>query len=533
MLDEIVVHNLGLIQEAHVRLAEGLTVITGETGTGKTLMLGALRLLRGDKAGKGIIGPVSASCDVSGRLIEGDTETTIRRTVDASRSRAYIDGAAATAGTLSETLAGAVAIVGQHDQLTITTSTGVRTLIDRLLDEEGLRAAERYAQAWGAYRAVLGEADEIGGDLHSLERERDTLAFQIAEIDDAAIDPDTDGDLRQRVIRLRNADALTGDIDRALHALGDDGAEAHLDAAIAALDGASKIDPEVRALSERLIDATSSLREATSDIAAFGTGLEADPSALESLEDRIALINGLMRKYGDSIEDIAVFRKQAEERHDRLTGLLDASADIEQRIEAAAAEVAGAGSDLTAARRRAATSMAVDATGHLRDLGFTSPVVAVDIEASEPNRHGCDTASVQWASTEGLTPQPVSAIASGGELSRLVLALTLASGSAEATVLAFDEIDTGIGGATALAMGQKLNALAAHRQVIVVSHLPQVAAFADEHIVVEREGADATVRRLDDEERLVELTRMLSGMSESVVGREHAAELVALARRSE
>ena len=170
--------------------------------------------------------------------------------------------------------------------------------------------------------------------------------------------------------------------------------------------------------------------------------------------------------------------------------------------------------------------------GHLCDLGFTSPVVAIDIEASEANRHGCDTASVQWASTEGLTPQPVSAIASGGELSRLVLALTLASGSAEATVLAFDEIDTGIGGATALAMGQKLNALAAHRQVVVVSHLPQVAAFADEHIVVEREGADATVRRLDDEERLVELTRMLSGMSESVVGREHAAELVMLARGS-
>ena len=533
MLDEIVVHNLGLIQEANVQLAEGLTVITGETGTGKTLMLGALRLLRGDKAGKGIIGPASASCDVSGRLIEGDSETTIRRTVDASRSRAYIDGAAATAGTLSETLAGVVAIVGQHDQLTITTSAGVRTLIDRLLDEEGSRAAQRYAQAWGAYRAVLDEADEIGGDLHSLERERDTLAFQIAEIDDAAIDPETDGDLRQRVIRLRNVDALTGDIGRALHALGDDGAEAHLDAAIAALDGASKIDPEVRALSERLIDATSSLREATSDIAAFGTGLEADPSALESLEDRIALINGLMRKYGDSIEDIAVFQKQAGERHDRLTALLEASADIEQRIEAAAAEVAGAGSDLTAARRRAAISMAVDATGHLRDLGFTSPVVAIDIEASEPNRHGCDTASVQWASTEGLTPQPVSAIASGGELSRLVLALTLASGSAEATVLAFDEIDTGIGGATALAMGQKLNALAEHRQVVVVSHLPQVAAFADEHIVVDREGADATVRRLDDEERLVELTRMLSGMSESVVGREHAAELVALARRSE
>ncbi len=138
-----------------------------------------------------------------------------------------------------------------------------------------------------------------------------------------------------------------GDIDRALRALGDDGAEAHLEAAIAALDGASRIDPEVRALGERLIEATSSLREATSDIAAFGTDLEADPSALEALEDRIALINGLMRKYGDSIEDIAVFRKQAEERHDRLIGLLDASADIEQRIEAAAAEVAGAGSDLT------------------------------------------------------------------------------------------------------------------------------------------------------------------------------------------
>jgi DNA repair protein RecN (Recombination protein N) len=532
MLDEIVVRNLGLIGEASVRLADGLTVITGETGTGKTLMLGALRLLRGDKAGKGIIGPASTTCDVSGRLVDGDTETTIRRTVDASRSRAYIDGAAATAGTLADTLAGVVAIVGQHDQLTITTPTGVRTLVDRLLDEEGRQVAERYSQAWVAYRIVLGEADEIGGDLHSLERERDTLSFQIAEIDDAAIDPDVDGDLRHRVIRLRNADALMADVDRALRALGDDGVEAHLDAAIEALDAASKIDPGVRALSDRLIDATTSLRDAVSDIAAFGTGLEADPSALEALEDRIALINGLMRKYGDSIDDIALFRDQAAERHGRLSDLLDAASDIEQRVGAAAADVARVGADLTEARRRAAASMADAATRHLRDLGFTSPVVVIAIEASEPNRHGCDTTSVRWASTEGLTPQPVSAIASGGELSRLVLALTLASGSDEATVLAFDEIDTGIGGATALAMGQKLNALAAHRQVVVVSHLPQVAAFADEHFVVERRGANATVRRLDDDERLVELTRMLSGMSESVVGREHAAELVTLARAS-
>lgn len=532
MLDEITAANLGLIASAEVRLAPGLTVITGETGTGKTLMLGALRLLRGDKASKGVIGPHDDACAVSARFVDGDDEHVVRRTVDPQRSRAYLDGVAATAGDLADALARRVAIIGQHDQLTITSTAGVRALVDRRLDTAGSAARDRYLRAWDARVALRRELEEVGGDLRAVERERDMATFQIHEIDDAAIDPDTDVDLRDRVVAMRNADALVAEFDVALSSLGEEGAGSGLDRALAALARATALDPAATPLHERATDLASQVNELARDVAAHVTDIEADPVVLAAMEERLALLGQLRRKYGDSIEDVLAFRKEAEATRDRLSAVLESAQDIDRRREAVTAELAEAGERLRTARQAAADAIAADAITHLTDLGFTDPIVAIAVEEAEPGASGADSLSVRFASNADLAPGPVSGIASGGELSRLVLALSLAAGFAEASTLAFDEIDTGIGGATALAMGEKLKALAEHRQIVCVSHLPQVAAFADRHIRVDRTGSTAVVEVLAEDDRIRELTRMLSGLSASEPGLDHARELLAHARGS-
>lgn len=526
VLDELTAANLGLIAHAEVRLDPGLTVITGETGTGKTLLLGALRLLRGDKAPKTIIGPHATATEVSARFLDDADERVVRRTIDERRSRAYLDGSAATASDLAGALAGRVAIIGQHDQLTLTSARGVRGLIDRRLDAEGRAARDRYTAAWAAWTGVKEEMHRLGGDPRELERERDIAAYQVEEIDHAAPDPDVDHDLRDRIIALRNADTLLVDLDRALTALGDDGAGGSIDTAVAALRSAGAFDAGAEALAGRTGEVATQVNELARDLAVRASAIEADPAVLAAAEERLAMLGTLTRKYGDTLEDVLSFRKEAAERRERLGELIAAAADIDERLDRAEAAVRRAGDELRAARCAAASSVADDAVEHLRDLGFTGPVVRIEVADAEPTESGADQPIVRFASTEDLDPAPVSAIASGGELSRLVLALSLAAGFSDASTLAFDEIDSGIGGATALAMGEKLRRLAGDRQVVCVTHLPQVAAFADRHLTVARTGSTAEIRDLDDEQRLSELTRMLSGLSESVPGLDHARELL-------
>jgi len=531
MLDEVTARNLGLIEQAAVRLSPRLTVITGETGTGKTLMLGALRLVRGDKTSKGIIGPASDSCDVSARFVIDNQELVIRRVIDVSRSRAYIDNAAAPASALNELVGRTVAIIGQHDQLTITASAGVRTMVDRMLSDEGLVARTAYHSAWTTLRGITAERDALGGDATSLERERDTLAHQMAEIDHAAILDGEEEQLRSRVVRLRNADALAAELSSTLDALGDDEAGRAVDLAITSLRRVQAIDPSLDALVVDLQDMATSLNETATQVARMLGDLEEDAEDLAGVEDRLAVITSLKRRYGPTSEDVVTYRKTAGERHDELAAALDASETLGLRLADATDALEGAGRALHEHRATAAATISDVARSELKDLGFRDPIVNIVISHAPPGPLGADTASVRFASDASLEPGPVSAIASGGELSRLVLALTLASGASDASVIAFDEIDTGIGGSTALAMGEKLASLASSRQVICVTHLPQVAAFADLHLSVTRSGTAAEIVQLGPEERLTELTRMLAGLSQSETGRVHAEELLAIAQR--
>lgn len=529
MLDELTVANLGLIASADVRLSGGLNVITGETGTGKTLMLGALRLLRGDKAVKGLIGPFGDSCEVAVRLVDGSDEVVLRRSVDAKRSRAYVDDMTATAGTLADILAQRVSIVGQHDQLAIASTAGVRSLVDRRLDADGIAARADYETAWSVRRALLEERNAIGSDARALERERDMAQFQADEIERACLFPGEDDDLHQRVLLLRNADTLLAELDTAMRSLGDDGAGSLLDEALSALRRAGSVAPEADAIAQRLLEVSTLLNDAAGDVAVLAASIEQDPDELVAVEERIALFGSLKRKYGATVEEVIAFGARAGSERDRLDALLASAADIDERIASADEQLTAVGRRLREARADAAKVISGEAMSHLQDLGFSSPHVEIEVGDRQPTPEGADRPVILFASAEGLVPEPISAVASGGELSRLVLALTLASGSEDLAVLAFDEIDSGIGGATALAMGHKLKELAVDHQVICVSHLPQVAAFADTHIVVTRSEAGAVASPVEAGDRLEEITRMLSGLTGSETGREHAKDLLALA----
>lgn len=528
MLEELVVSNLGLIPKASLTPSSGLTVITGETGAGKTVMLGALRLLVGETAAKGLIGPSGDEADISARFVD-DTDHIARRVVTPNRSKAYLDGAISTASALRRTIGSRVSIVGQHDQHTITSSEGVRRLVDVSLTPKERAVLSIYDKAWDAHEVVRAEADLLGSDQRHLARELDTIRFQIAEIADAGFAIGDDDVLRARAAKLRNAEELATTVDTILDSLGEGGAGGNIESAVRAVGGAVNLDQALEGFSDRIRDLHQTLSDINSDVIRYATDLSTDPEALEETEQRVALLSSLKRKYGDSLESVLAFHKDATARETELDELLASAGDIAERLDVASSDLDAAGEVLRATRSTAAARIAVAAHGHLTDLGFRDPFLEISVAPATPTRTGADIATVLFSSDASLEPGPVSAIASGGELSRLVLALTLASGGADTDVVAFDEIDAGVGGETALAMGQKLASLATTRQVLCVTHLPQVAAFADKHYVVTRNGATALISERVDTERTEELSRMLAGLSSSEKGQEHAEELLELA----
>jgi len=532
MLDELSVSNLGLIPTARIEPGPGLVVITGETGTGKTLLLGALRLLRGEQARKDQIGPNGDETAVKARFVEDDTERILGRRVDRRRSRATIDGAMATAGNLAEALAGVLDVVGQHDRTLLSDPRAVRRLLDGAMSEGGTEALSRYRAAWEILVDTEGQAAALGGDHRALERELDMVRFQRDEIVAAAFVPGDDDELAERASRLRNSEELRERLAAVQSAAGESGASASLENADRELRAASRTAPSLEPLAELSSQLNELLSEFTAEITRVSADLDHDPLDLERVEQRLALLGDLKRKYGDDLDAVLSFAADATTRAAELETLLDRSGEIASLLVAARSGVMGAADALREQRREAAEGICRSAIGHLQDLGFSDPYVGFRVAQREPGPDGADQVTLEFASDSGLVPGPVAKIASGGELSRLILALRLASGTSDASIIAFDEIDAGTGGATALAMGGKLKDLARNRQVFCVTHLPQVAAYAESHFVVRREGNTASVSEVQDDERLEELSRMLAGLPDSERGREHAAELLSIAGAS-
>jgi DNA repair protein RecN (Recombination protein N) len=302
-------------------------------------------------------------------------------------------------------------------------------------------------------------------------------------------------------------------------------------AAVVEFRKAAALDASVRSILSDIEASESSIGEFVMDVVSVIGELDIDESELEQAEERFSTLSDLRRRYGPALDDVLTYLERSAERLGALDDLLDRADEIEGEIETAEAAVVAAGSRLMEVRRVAAQSLASEAHTHLRELGFSDPVVRAVVDPADPHPSGADRVSLLFASDRRLKPGEVGKVASGGELGRLVLALRLAGGAGDAPTLVFDEIDAGVGGATALQVGQKLAALAAHRQVLCVTHLPQVAAFADDHYVITRTSEGASIEKVEDHKRVEELSRMLAGLPDSDRGKEAAQELVALARQ--
>jgi DNA repair protein RecN (Recombination protein N) len=530
MLDELAVANLGILETARIEPGPGLVVLTGETGAGKTLLLGALRLLLGGTARKDQIGPHGPELTVEGRFVLPGGESVAARRITESKGRAYLDGSMVPSKVLSERLSSSVEIVGQHDALSLTDSAVIRTLIDGVLDASALAVRDDYQNIFSAHQSLLEREARLGGDVRSIEREVEVLDYQADEIEAAGFAPGDDVDLSLRAARLRNGGEIAEALQGALAGLEDDRAGVDLlGEAADHLLRAARLDVSLEPLAAQLGTLVEQASTLGGELRRQAADLDHDAGDLDQVELRLSTLGDLRRKYGESLEAVLTFCESARTRATELRELLDDAAGLSEAILKSAEALADAGTRLTDVRSQAAETIATRATEHLIDLGFSNPVVRFDFAASPPAAHGTDRISLAFASDASLTPVPVGRSASGGELSRLVLSVRLATSADDIPVLAFDEIDAGLGGSTAYAMGSKLAALAENRQVFCVTHLPQVAAFANEHFVVDREGATAQVRLVAGDDRIDEITRMLSGLSDSETGREHAAELLATA----
>lgn len=526
MLVHVRARNMGVIRDAAIDPDEGLTVITGETGAGKTLLLGALRLLLGETPDPTVVGPFGDAAQADGVLIDG-AELGVSRVVPSSgRSRAYLDGTVASARALAERAGVFVEIVGQHDKLELRKKRRALSLLDANLDDAGKSDLDAYVVAWSDLRSRLDEAKALGGSDGELARELDLVRHQHMEISGAGFQAGDDHDLEMKETRLRNAHEIREHLGAAIEAAETvDRAAGEL---VSRLRRIGVLDPGAARLVEGAETVAITSSEMSRDLRDAIDDLVDDPEALAQIEQRLTLLGELKRKYGKTVDEVLAFGARARDREGELEALIARAGSIEADVEKARAEVTIRASRLRDARRRTAKRIEKTIVAHLSELGLETAAVTFQFGDVEPGRAGADRVEIHFASHGGLKAGPLTRVASGGELSRLILAISLATSSADAETLVFDEVDAGVGGATALAMGRKLADLAGGRQVLCVTHLPQVAAFADAHYVIARSGNEATVRKVEGSDRLEELSRMIAGLPESDRGRQAATELLEL-----
>jgi DNA repair protein RecN (Recombination protein N) len=558
VLTELRIRNVGVIDDVTLRLGAGLNVLTGETGAGKTMVVSALQLLLGHRADADRVRAGAASALVEGCVApppdaaqewmgSDEAELIVSREVAAAgtagRSRARIAGQMAPVSALAQCLGAVVELHGQDDSSRLSSSAMQRELLDRFGGEELASAVAAYTGTFAAWRTAAAELEELRIAAQDREREADRLRFELGEIDVVDPQPGEEAQLSADLGRLEHAEALTSAAMTAAAALTDDGgARDVLAGASAALQGAAGFDATLDELAVRVESLTAEAQDAGLDLHRYATDLEADPAALETLRERHAGLVRLSRKYGQAAPgevDTGGILAYAERARRMLTDL-DSG---EQRAADLAAEVARLADSLAADGRRlhdertvAGKQLAEAVQGHLADLAMAGARMDVEVEVIEPVAHGADRVTFLLAANAGEPALPLGKAASGGERSRVALALRLALTDADATpVLVFDEVDAGIGGATALEVGRKLASLARRRQVLCVTHLPQLAAYADHHFLVTKAAeGDRTVAHvdpLDAGQRVAELSRMLSGQPDSAAALDHATELLRTAQR--
>jgi DNA repair protein RecN (Recombination protein N) len=568
-LTELRIRGLGAIDDVTLELGRGLTVVTGETGAGKTMVVTGLSLLFGGRADPGRV-RANGRAGVEGRLTlpadspvweraaeagadpDDDGSLILARTVSAEgRSRAHLGGRSVPVGVISELAEGLLAVHGQSDQLRLSRPAEQRRALDRYAGPAHLELLDRYRAAYASWRELAADLDRRRGQARELAQAADVLRHGLEEIDGVAPQPGEDEELDAQARRLSDADALRAAADESRMALvgdvtGDLGGDDLPQDAAAALAIAERAlaasdDPTLVMLAQDLADAVAVVSDVAGQLASYVADLDADPARLAEVLDRRAAITALVRKYADVGEGVAGVLAWAEDARSRLAEL-DVSDEALDALEAARdtarAEVDELAAQVSAGRRAAADGFAAEVGRELAGLAMKSARVSfsIDSDPAAPGPEGVDEVALLMAAHPGAPPRPVHKGASGGELSRVMLAIEVVfAGADPVPVMVFDEVDAGVGGQAAGEIGRRLARLARDHQVVVVTHLAQVAAFADTHLVVDKSpdtgaGVTATdIRAVDGEDRVRELARMLSGLTDSDTGQAHARELLAVA----
>ncbi|MET8945902.1 DNA repair protein RecN [Streptomyces sp. NPDC004542] len=570
------IRSLGVIDDAVVELSPGFTAVTGETGAGKTMVVTSLGLLLGGRADAALVRIGAGKAVVEGRIaVPADASALVRaeeagaelddgallisRTVSAEgRSRAHLGGRSVPVGLLAELADDLVAVHGQTDQQGLLKLSRQRQALDRYAGDAVTVPLAKYGEAYRRLRAVSTELEEIVTRARERAQEADMLRYGLDEI--AGVEPRAgeDAELAGEAERLGHAEALASAATAAHAALAGNPEDPEgIDAATLvagahrALEAVRSHDPALASLTDRIGEIGILLGDVAGELAGYADDLDADPLRLAAVEERRAALNALTRKYGDDIDAVLAWAEQGAARLTELDGDDERIDELTAERDALRAELGGLAQALTDARTEAAERFAAAVTAELASLAMPHARVSFDIRQTEDPEgvevggrtvacgpSGADEVELLLAPHPGAPPRPIAKGASGGELSRVMLAVEVVfAGTDPVPTYLFDEVDAGVGGKAAVEIGRRLAKLAKSAQVVVVTHLPQVAAFADRQLLVEKTNDGSVTRSgvkvLEGEERIRELSRMLAGQEDSEAARAHAEELLATARAEE
>jgi len=546
MLCELYVENLLLIDRARLRLAPGLNVLTGETGAGKSVLAHALDLLLGGRTRPGIVRPGADEAYVEGVFaLASREEIVLARRVqsDGKRTRAYVNGRAATIAELRDIGSKLLSFYGQHEHRKLTVAGAQLQILDEVCGPEQRARLRACAQAYRQSVELQAELDRLRELAGARERELDLLEHELAEIDGAILEqPEYERLLGARE-RLRRLDALCSAAGHAASALAPEsdeqaGAAALLAAAMGRLDEVAGVDRALDSLGERLRAVAIEAQELAGELREYGEELGGEDGSLEDSEERLAGVDRLLRKYGGSIPEVLAYAERARTRHSELEGVEVECSRARERLDSACAELRRVAKELHDARAHAAPRLARAVREQLAALAMAEAEFEVVLDERPLGADGADTVEMMLAPNPGVPAGSLREIASGGELSRVMLAVITASadGAAgacaerdERATLVFDEVDAGIGGHTARAVGERLRALGASRQVLCITHLPQIASLGARHFsIVKDTSADparTAVMQLDEADVVSELVRMLGAHESDRAARRHASDL--------
>lgn len=571
MIEEIRISSLGVIEESVLELGAGLTVITGETGAGKTMLVTALGLLLGGRADSGTVRTGARTARVDGEVTADDALVALadhhgaeveagrlllgRQVSAEGRSRAFLGGASVPASALSQVGELLVAVHGQSDQHRLLRPEAQRDALDSSAGDELAALLEDYRAGFTRLRDVEAELREVLGSARERAREADVLRLGLEEIEAVAPAVGEDTELAVEEGRLGFADTLRTAAEEAREALSSDQDAADALGAVAAarhaLEGVREHDPEVAGLADRVAEVSYLLADVAADVASYASGVETDPTRLAAVSERRAALVALTRKYGETLEEVLEWSRVSAERLLGLDSSDERIATLRAEREQLRSSLARQAEQLSALRAAAGERLSQAVTAELHELsmpharfvvhlGRTPEEGGLEVDGSGKGSwhfgpHGIDDVELLLAANNGTEPRPLGKGASGGELSRVMLAIEVSlADTRPVPTFVFDEVDAGVGGKAAVEIGRRLAVLARSAQVLVVTHLPQVAAFADHHVVV-RKSSDGTVTTsgllaLDDAGRVQELSRMLAGLEESDTAMAHAQELLDVAR---